>query len=58
MYISKSFHTDGAKNRADYVLKLKKNLYGLKQAAYNWSELLKVGLLKLSYKQSKVDLFL
>ena len=50
MYISKSFHTDGAKNRADYVLKLKKNLYGLKQATYNWSELLKVGLLKLSFK--------
>ena len=41
--------------RSDYVLKLKKNLYGLKQAAYNWSELLKAGLFKLGFKQRKVD---
>jgi Reverse transcriptase (RNA-dependent DNA polymerase). len=37
------------------VLKLKKNLYGLKQAAYNWHELLKSGLLKLGFKQSQVE---
>ena len=45
MHIPRGFHVDGAKNRADYVLKLKKNLYGLKQASYSWNELLKAGLL-------------
>ena len=40
MHIPSVFHVNGAKNRVDYVLKLKKNLYGLNQASYNWSELL------------------
>ena len=34
------------------VLKLKKNLYGLRQASYNWSNLLRSGLEKLGFKQS------
>ena len=55
MHIPRGYHVDGAKDRSEYVLKLKKNLYGLKQASYNWSELLKAGLLKLGFKQSKVD---
>ena len=55
MHIPRGFHVDGAKKRSDYVLKLKKNLYGLKQASFNWSQLLKAGLLKLGFKQSKVD---
>lgn len=38
-----------------YVLKLEKNLYGLKQAAYNWYELLKSGLESRNFKQSKAD---
>ena len=42
-------------NSKDVVLKLKKNLYGLKQAAYNWHELLKSGLLKLGFKQSQIE---
>lgn len=42
-------------NSKDVVLKLKRNLYGLKQAAYNWHELLKSGLLKLGFKQSQME---
>jgi hypothetical protein len=39
----------------DHVLKLKKNLYGLRQAGYNWHEKLKDGLLKRGFCQSIVD---
>ena len=35
------------------VLKLKKNLYGLKQASYNWHNLLKSGLTKLGFVPSE-----
>jgi len=38
-----------------YVLKLKKNLYGLRQAGYNWHEKLKQGLLHHGFRQSVVD---
>ena len=55
MHIPRGFHIDGAKNRCDYVLQLKKNLYGLKLESYNWSELLTAGLFKLHFKQSKLD---
>lgn len=37
------------------VLKLKKNLYGLKQASHNWHNLLKAGLLKLGFKPSDYE---
>merc|ERR1719223_1526605 len=36
-------------------LKLKKNLYGLRQAAYNWNELLTAGLKKTGFIQSDHD---
>ena len=55
MHIPRCFHVDGTKNRSEYVLKLKKNVYRLKQVSYNWSQLLRVGLFKLGFKQSKVD---
>ena len=38
-----------------YVLKLQKNLYGLKQAGHNWSEKLSGALGNLSIYPSKVD---
>jgi hypothetical protein len=38
-----------------HVLKLKKNLYGLRQAGYNWHEKLKQGLLHHGFRQSVVD---
>ena len=58
MHLPRGFHIDDAKHRSDYVLKFKKNLYGLKQASYNWSELLKPGLIQLGFTQSKVDAYL
>ena len=45
MHLPRDFHVDDAKQRSDYVLKLKNNRYDLKQASHNWSELLKSGIL-------------
>jgi hypothetical protein len=42
-------------NRDDYVLKLKKNLYGQKQEGKNWYNHMRKGLRRLGFKQSKVD---
>ena len=42
------------KSRA-YVLKLKKSLYGLKQASLNWFEKLKQGLVDRGFTPSKID---
>eukprot|EP00957_Ditylum_brightwellii_P091073 6933623-Ditylum_brightwellii.AAC.1 len=41
-----------------FILHLKRNLYGLKQASYNWIKLLKAGLLSQGYTQSKADPYL
>ena len=38
-----------------YVLKLKKNLYGLNQASFNWYEKLRDGLKDRGFKPSKID---
>ena len=45
----------GDKPKGDYCLQLIKNCYGLKQAAFNWNNLLKSGLLSLGFKQSEHD---
>jgi len=42
-------------NRSDWVLKLNKSLYGLKQASSNWFQKLKEGLEDRDYVQSQVD---
>jgi hypothetical protein len=42
-------------DRRDYVLKLHKNLYGLKQAGHNWHVKLKGGLLDLGFKPCMTD---
>jgi hypothetical protein len=39
----------------DYVLELKKTLYGLRQAGLNWFETLKNHLLSIGFKQSIID---
>ena len=41
--------------RGKYVLKLKKNLYGLSDASYNWFNKLKEGLESEGYVRSEVD---
>ena len=38
-----------------YVLKLNKNLYGLKQASFNWYEKLKTGLMDRDFVPSEID---
>jgi hypothetical protein len=45
---------DGA-HRKTHVLKLRKNLYGLKQAGLNWYNYLKQGLEERGFRQSNVD---
>ena len=42
-------------NKNRYVLKLKKNLYGLKQASFNWFDKLKTGLMDRGFKASQID---
>jgi len=42
-------------SRKDYVLSLKKNLYGARQASRVWFNYLTAGLKKRGFKQSKVD---
>ena len=43
--------------KRQYVLKLDKNLYGLKNAAFNWFQMLSDGLTnqKLNFKASEID---
>lgn len=41
--------------RGEYVIQLKKSLYGLKQSGLNWYEKLKNGLIKRNLVPSKVD---
>ena len=55
MKIPPGYHAGDATDKTEYVLRLKKNLYGLKQASYNWSELLKAGLTQLGFTQSEID---
>jgi hypothetical protein len=38
------FQVDTENESKGYILKLNKNLYGLKQASLNWFEMLKQGL--------------
>ena len=53
-YLPTGFHIKGGDN-SEFVLKLEKNLYGTKQAAANWYEMLKEGLNKEGFKTSKID---
>ena len=46
---------DKAANNRDYVLKLKKNLYGAREAARNWWLRLRGGLLRRGFHQSEID---
>ncbi len=42
-------------DRKGYVLRLRKNLYGLKQAGLNWFQYIKEGLEERGFTQSQVD---
>ena len=54
MNIPAGYHVGDDSDNTKYVIKLKKNLYGLRQASYNWSELLKAGLTQLGFTLVKL----
>ena len=54
MEVPEGFHVDGS--RKDHCLRLKKNLYGQKQAGRVWNQYLHDGLIARGFKQSKVDM--
>ena len=41
--------------KGEYVLKLRKNLYGLADASYNWFQKLTEGLESEGFKRSEID---
>jgi hypothetical protein len=49
------FQLPAGVNKKDYVLKLNKNLYGLKQAGFNWYEKLKKGMETRGFKTCLSD---
>jgi hypothetical protein len=49
------FKLEGGHDKKLYVLKLKKNLYSLKQARYNWYEKLKGGMIARGFKVCQSD---
>jgi hypothetical protein len=54
MEVPQGFNVDGS--RADYCLRLQKNLYGQKQAGRVWNQYLHDGLLARGFVQSDVDM--
>ena len=58
MQLPVGFKIDGqteAESDKCYVLKLNKNLYGLKQGSFNWYEKLKASLVDRDFKPSDID---
>ena len=58
MQLPTGFQVDGqseADSDRHYILKLNKNLYGIKQGSYNWYEKLKTSLVDQDFKPSDID---
>jgi len=55
MYIDLPIGFDVDGNKDEYVLQLKKTLYGLKQAGLNWFDTLKTHLISIGFRQSTTD---
>eukprot|EP00957_Ditylum_brightwellii_P008120 615863-Ditylum_brightwellii.AAC.1 len=58
MDIPAGFYCKVSDSTQKLVLRLKKNLDGLKQASYNCSKLLKATLINIGYRQSCIDQYL
>ena len=54
-HLPTGFHVEGGDKNEEYVIMLEKNLYGTKQAAANWFEMLRANLRKQGFKQSSID---
>ena len=54
-HLPAGFHVENGGNNEEYVIVLEKNLYGTKQAAANWFEMLRDNLLKEGFRQSAID---
>ena len=48
------FHVDGEDKNETYFLKLKKNLYGTRQASANWFDMLRTRIEDEGFKKNKV----
>ena len=58
MYLPIGFQVDGhteASSKRSFLLKLNKNLFGLKQGSYNWYEKMKKSLVDQDFKPSDID---
>jgi len=55
MRMPKGFKLKDGRDHHSHVLKLIKNIYGLKQAGRVWNQHLHKGLIELGYRQSKID---
>ena len=54
IHLPTGFHLDGEDKNETHFLKLKKDLYGTRQAATNWFDMLKIVLENECFKQNKV----
>ena len=54
-HLPAGFHIEGGNTNGEYVIILEKNLYGTKQAAANWFEMLRNNLMRQGFKQSAID---
>ena len=58
MYLPIGFQVNGhteVSSELSFLLKLNKNLYGMKQGSYNWYENLKKSLVDRGFKLSDID---
>ena len=61
MYLPIGFQVDGhteSSSECSFLLKLNKNVYGLKQGSYNWYKKLKKSLVDRGFKPSDIDPYL
>ena len=55
MHLPQGFHLPRGYNQRDYCLRLKKDIYGQKQAGRIWNQHLHEGLKKIGFEKSKSD---
>ena len=56
IHLPEGFHVDGEDENEIYFLKLKKNIYGTRQAVSNWFGMLKTGLKDEVFKKKNISM--